>query len=415
MKRHFLRVGTMLLAASLSLTSCQGFWDDLLGTEDNPSTPEAPAEEPEAEHEYVDLGLPSGLKWATCNIGAESPLENGNLYAWGETETKSEYSVSNYKFADGLFAYTKYGTIDGKYRLDSEDDVAQVLWGSEWRMPTYKELQELEENCTFTWVEENGKLVVKATGPNGNFIYFPLPKQYNNSSYGGYWSSDLLDNNHTVHCLDFTETSQLLREEKRYGEQSVRPVYAEVTQEPDPLEVIYEMAAGTENGKSWTWNTEAADGMVWGNMGYSGGSGEDFALNGRGSKWWGVTSEEDFSGQLAHTATGKLMGDESMDAYFILKPNGSISRHKADGTIINSGTYEIEKIVDNEWKVANLHTTAGTILWPYEINTGGYMPTTFEVLYLTKERMTLVVSERNGNAGELGSWGEGTFWEFKAK
>ena len=232
MKKSFLKVGMMLLIASMTMTSCQSFWDDLLGTEDNPSTPEAPAEDPEStEHEYVDLGLPSGVKWATCNVGAESPLENGNLYAWGETEPKTDYTASTYKFyADGN--YTKYGAIDGKYRLESEDDVAQVLWGSEWRIPTYEELQELKENCTFTWVEEDGVGVVKATGPNGNFIYFPLPGNYTGSSIyfegsvGSYWSSDLSYDSYAKD-LDLEKNSQSLNGDIRYHGQAIRPVYGE--------------------------------------------------------------------------------------------------------------------------------------------------------------------------------------------
>ena len=171
------------------------------------------------------------------------------------------------------------------------------------------------------------------------------------------------------------------------------------------------MAYGYDNGKDWTWNTEALDGVVWGNMGYCGGAGADAVASG---KWWGVTSEEEFMGQLNHTNDGQAHGDESMDAYFTLTPDGVITRHAGDGSVINSGSFDIDESVANDWKVANLNTTAGTILFPYEINSGGNMPTTFEMLYLTGSTMTLCYPD-GGDFGGLGNWGEATFWQFKAK
>ena len=119
-------------------------------------------------------------------------------------------------------------------------------------------------------------------------------------------------------------------------------------------------------------------------------------------------------GQLNHTNDGQAHGDESMDAYFTLTPDGAITRHAGDGSVINSGSFSIDESVANDWKVANLNTTAGTILFPYEINSGGNMPTTFEVLYLTGSTMTLCYPDA-GDFGGLGNWGEATFWQFKAK
>lgn len=178
---------------------------------------------------------------------------------------------------------------------------------------------------------------------------------------------------------------------------------------------ILGMAAGYEGGKDWTWNTEALDGVVWGNMGYCGGAGADAVASG---KWWGVTSEEEFMGQLNHSADGAAHGDESMDAYFTLGTDGTIVRHAGDGSVINSGTFEFDLSVANEWKVANLNTTEGTILWPYQINwkDNGFdpYPTTFEVVSLSGSTMTLVYPD-GGDFGGLGNWGEATFWQFKAK
>lgn len=169
---------------------------------------------------------------------------------------------------------------------------------------------------------------------------------------------------------------------------------------------------GTDT-KDWTWDTEATDGVVWGNMGYCGGSGADVGLNSNG-KWWGVTSEAEFMDQLVHTPDGAAHGDESMDAYFTLSGEGTITRHAGDGSVINSGSFEFDTSVANDWKVANLNTTAGTILWPYEINSNGNMPTTFEVVYLSGSKMCLVYPD-GGAFDALGNWGEASFWHFKAK
>ena len=157
--------------------------------------------------EYVDLGLPSGTLWATRNIGANSPVEYGDYFAWGETEPKEIYSWDTYKWCrvyDDWF--TKYctdeeygynGFTDNKRKLDPEDDAAYVNWGSSWRMPTKKQQNELRDKCTWTWTTldgVNGRLV---TGPNGNTIFLPAAGECSDSglrhdgSWGYYWSSEL--------------------------------------------------------------------------------------------------------------------------------------------------------------------------------------------------------------------------------
>ena len=156
-----------------------------------------------AQHKYVDLGL--SVKWATCNVGADKPEEAGGLYAWGETETKTDYSFSTYKFsADGVQGnYTKYGDNDNKTVLDPEDDVAHVKWGGSWRMPTIAEMDELRRECKWTWTEENGidgfRVSGKKEGFEDNSIFIPV-NMYNDSAtiaqgnfpeYGIYWSSTL--------------------------------------------------------------------------------------------------------------------------------------------------------------------------------------------------------------------------------
>lgn len=160
-------------------------------------------------HEWVDLGLPSGTLWATCNVGAESPEEYGDYFAWGETEPKSVYDWSTYKWCNGSeFTLTKYctyssdgynGFVDSKTELDPEDDAAYVNWGPSWRMPTVEQLAELCNNCTWTWTQRNGEDCEMVTGPNGNTLFLPAQGQRWNESLdyegwkGFYWSRTLLN------------------------------------------------------------------------------------------------------------------------------------------------------------------------------------------------------------------------------
>lgn len=155
------------------------------------------------EHEYVDLGL--SVKWATCNVGAANPEEVGGLFAWGETEPKSDYSYSTYKFSKngGKGSYTKYSDNDNKTVLDLEDDVAHVKWGGSWRMPTWEEMDELRKECTWTWTELNGIEGFRVTGKKAGYedrsIFLPVNKYSDAAaiaegmypSYGAYWSSTL--------------------------------------------------------------------------------------------------------------------------------------------------------------------------------------------------------------------------------
>ena len=128
------------------------------------------------DHEWVDLGLPSGTLWATCNVGANSPEEYGDHFAWGETAPKETYSWQTYKWCEDGFLTKycidgRYGTIDNKIELDPEDDAAYVNWGPSWRMPTVEQLTELYDNCTQQWTAMNGVKGILVTGPNGNTMF----------------------------------------------------------------------------------------------------------------------------------------------------------------------------------------------------------------------------------------------------
>ena len=141
-------------------------------------------------HEYVDLGLPSGLKWATCNVGADSPEEYGDYYAWGETSTKSEYTQEN---------SLTYGESMSDILGNSTYDVARKKWGSSWRLPTRSEFEELRKKCKWIWTTQNGVWGYEVTGPNGNSIFLPAAGHSGGSSLygaggtGSYWSSRSYD------------------------------------------------------------------------------------------------------------------------------------------------------------------------------------------------------------------------------
>lgn len=137
-------------------------------------------------HNYVDLGLPSGVLWATCNVGASSPSDYGNYYAWGEIKIKYSYDESNFDAIDkGVF-----DDIANTYR-----DVACLDWKSAWRMPTKEDLYELVRKCTWTWVAIGGRNGYKVMGPNGNSIFLPAAgcregkTGFGTDYLGGYWSS----------------------------------------------------------------------------------------------------------------------------------------------------------------------------------------------------------------------------------
>ena len=132
-------------------------------------------EDPYNGHEYVDLGLPSGLKWATCNVGAESPENAGLYFAWGET---TGYTIEQAAKGERLFdedTYNAGSAASISTNLTLEQDAAHVNMGGKWRMPTVEEYQELIDNCTSRWTMEYEDMWIQGrifTGSNGNSIYF---------------------------------------------------------------------------------------------------------------------------------------------------------------------------------------------------------------------------------------------------
>lgn len=184
---------------------------------------------PKETMEYVDLGLPSKIKWAKCDLGETSPEKYGATYAWGETWTKINYDY--YYFTDIVEGqYTKYDSRDKRYFLEKEDDVAYLRLGEGWRYPTWNEVQELYDNCTVTESTLNGwPGVMFVSKINNNYIFFGY---YMKSSTGGYrWSSALEPSDPSfAKCMYFKKEGDriVLKQDNEYRNGSrlpVRPVY----------------------------------------------------------------------------------------------------------------------------------------------------------------------------------------------
>lgn len=192
---------------------------------------------------WVDLGLPSGLLWADRNVGASTPEDYGNYYAWGETAPKNVYDWSTYAYGNHYDELTKYchmasyglnGFTDNLTVLQASDDAATANLGGGARTPTEDEWGELLGHTTSTWITRNGVNGRLLTGSNGKSLFLPAAGSRNGSNlhhageYGGYWSSTLdtdEDPDFAWH-LDFDSYYQVLYSYYRYYGFSVRAVCA---------------------------------------------------------------------------------------------------------------------------------------------------------------------------------------------
>jgi hypothetical protein len=197
--------------------------------------------------EAVDLGLPSGVKWASFNLGATAPEDYGDYYAWGENNSGESFGASTYRWASeeayslGGYKVTKYcpsnkatlwggsGNPDGKSLLDEEDDAAHSLLGGNWRTPTIIEWEELFQSCTWEWVSRKGYRVTSKT--NSNSIFLPAAGYWDGSysatvgPTGTYMSSSLYeDDPRFMWCAHFNADFHAKSTHERYDGLSVRPV-----------------------------------------------------------------------------------------------------------------------------------------------------------------------------------------------
>lgn len=185
---------------------------------------------PKDTMEYVDLGLPSGIKWAKCDLGETSPEKYGDGYGWGETWTKTSWEYYYY-FTDIVKGqFTKYDSRDKRYFLEKEDDVAYLRLGEGWRYPTWNEVQELYDNCTVTESTLNGwPGVMFISKNNNNYIFFGYWKKSSRGSRR--WSSALVPSDPSLaKCMYFIkEGDRIVLKQDNVGRDEgllpVRPVY----------------------------------------------------------------------------------------------------------------------------------------------------------------------------------------------
>ncbi len=182
-------------------------------------------------HTYIDLGLPSGTKWATCNLGAASPEDYGDYYSWSETRPHKENTLNEGLWHENeLGILRRHGAIDEYENLTAGYDAATANWGGKWRMPTRAEFEELRRECTTETHED----YVLFTGPNGNSIILPFAGSKEQSIFrltydiiggriGHYWTSSA-DNWHHLSCYYYALKSHDICKSSSHMGYSVRPV-----------------------------------------------------------------------------------------------------------------------------------------------------------------------------------------------
>ncbi len=200
----------------------------------------ASAQCPDGNHPHmIDLGLPSGTKWACCNVGATTPEGYGNYYAWGETQPKDEYSYA-------MYPYSSWDdVVNGSDIAGTSFDAATVNWGTLWRMPSKEQIRELLYNCSDVWMTQNGVNGRKLTGSNGGTLFLPAAGfcsdsgLYSAGSVGSYWSSSY-DGSQWCNAFVFGVESEYTTwgTSYRWYGRSVRPVAASAAAEPEPYAVL---------------------------------------------------------------------------------------------------------------------------------------------------------------------------------
>ena len=275
-------------------------------------------------HDAVDLGLPSGIKWATCNVGATKPEEYGGYFAWGETEEKEDYSLQTYIWCNGSYdSLTKYctdsyrGTVDNKTVLEPEDDVAHVKWGGGWRMPTKTEFEELLNKCDWAWTTQNGVNGCMVTSrTNGNSIFLPAAGLRSGVTGGDmgetglYWSS-WLDSRECLgpYDLNFTKNKQEFTSHYRYIGLPVRPVCGEPAV-PVEKYAVYVVSAGNGNVDLEYHNSTSAEFEAGSTVTVHATPDEGYTFEG----WYANGNETPVSTDAEYTFT--VSGDVTLEARF---------------------------------------------------------------------------------------------------
>ncbi|MBQ7461362.1 MAG: hypothetical protein IJS63_03790 [Bacteroidaceae bacterium] len=325
------------------------------------------------EYEWVDLGLPSGTLWATCNVGASSPEEYGGYFAWGETETKDIYDWTtyfDYDTEDASNRYKKYNTDGGLTTLLPEDDAATDNWSSDWEMPSLAQFEELiNPNYTTTeWTELNGVQGRMITGKkNGESIFLPAAGFHNASSTnsvgseGYYWSRSLrAGSSNTAEDIIFSSGSIGTLYSSRSLGFSVRPVRKQHEY------VDLGLPSGT----------------LWATMNVGANSPEE---QGDGFRW-GETEPYDGSGDATYKFYGDYYFSEELDDYV-----GHLTKY------CSNADCGYEGYVDNLTEL-EAEDDAATVNWGSEWQ----MPSASQVKELLNSAYTTIsFTTQNGTGGVL--------------
>lgn len=195
--------------------------------------------EPEDGQQYVDLGLTSGTLWATTNIGASKPEDFGTYYAWGETEEKTNFGWSNYKYmpsGESTWKYiNKYNGTDGLNKLQSADDVATAKWGSDWVIPTTEQWAELKKECNWKWTTSYNfshiqGFIVSNKSNSDVHIFLPAAGYCTDtrlrytSEYGSYWTLNKAGRLYDAQCFIFSSKAQTKSTNLRFLGYNIRAV-----------------------------------------------------------------------------------------------------------------------------------------------------------------------------------------------
>lgn len=231
----FLEKAFFLLAAGVTLFTMQA-------CEEKEEPVLLPNVDREDMMEAIDLGLPSGTLWASCNLGASSPEEYGDYFAWGETDVKDGYSWQTYQWCNGTYESMSTDCVDS-VELNQQYDAAFAKWGDQWRMPTVADFKELVTECTWTWTAQNGVKGYLVTGSNENSIFLPAAGCQRDGTilHGGYtgcyWSKTLYESDtQHAHLLYFNNDSYSYKFRNfRVDGRSVRPITGggNVSDEPE--------------------------------------------------------------------------------------------------------------------------------------------------------------------------------------
>ena len=292
----------------------------------------------------VDLGLPSGTMWASHNVGASSPEECGNYYAWGETEVKNEYGFETYTHIDGYESLCK---DIGSNISGTKYDVAHVKWGGNWRMPTEDEVNELFDNCFFKWTRYNGVDGGLFTGPNGNSVFLPAGGRFNGTEVdwrdgGYYWAGteDTMGECAAVDmCFGQSGVEWYHGAERDFGF-LVRPVNAPL---PSNIVVAEAIDLGLPSGTKWaSCNVGASKPEEYGEYFAWGETGTKLKYNG----YTYLFNEEDEDWGYVPISLGEDISGTKYD----------VARMKWGGKWHMPTEYDIEELFEyctNEWTTLN--------------------------------------------------------------